>query len=69
MKIQAQSRYNNLQVSIESDVPERIFIDENRYKQVLLNLLSNSIKFCSYGLIEVHLSILYSMRTEKLLQT
>jgi len=39
--------------NIESDIPEVLNFDENRLKQVLLNLLSNSIKFTSKGYIKL----------------
>ena len=46
--------------NISNDIPEHLNFDENRLKQVLLNLLSNSIKFTSKGNITLHIQILDS---------
>ena len=46
----------SFQVDISDDAPEIIKTDEFRLKQVLVNLISNSIKFTNHGMItlEVH---------------
>jgi len=41
------------ELEISSTVPEKIFSDEKRLKQVLLNLISNSFKFTSQGNIKI----------------
>ena len=40
---------------IDKNISENIMIDENRLKQILLNLLSNSIKFTNKGLISLEI--------------
>lgn len=54
----------NLEYSytIDSDIPEMIFGDPNRIKQVMLNVLSNAIKFTDSGCI--NLSIKRIKRSE-----
>jgi signal transduction histidine kinase/DNA-binding response OmpR family regulator len=42
--------------NIDQNIPEYIYGDSNRIKQVLLNLLSNSIKFTEIGNIIVHIN-------------
>ncbi|KEI71600.1 response regulator [Endozoicomonas elysicola] len=42
---------------IYDDVPENILIDGQRLKQVLTNLISNAIKFTSYGSVAVRVMI------------
>lgn len=44
--------------NIDKDISEYIEIDENRIKQVLLNLLSNSIKFTSKGIISLDIKLI-----------
>lgn len=48
-------RINNIKikVKIEEDVPKVIFSDEIRFKQIIINLLSNSVKFTRFGTVEV----------------
>jgi signal transduction histidine kinase/CheY-like chemotaxis protein len=43
---------------IDPDVPDDIFTDEIRIKQVLINLLSNSYKFTDKGQISLHAKLL-----------
>lgn len=42
--------------NIDQNIPEYIYGDTNRIKQILLNLLSNSIKFTESGNIMVHIN-------------
>jgi len=44
--------------NIDKEISEYIEIDENRIKQVLLNLLSNSIKFTTKGLISLDIKLI-----------
>ena len=44
--------------NIDNAISEYIEIDENRIKQVLLNLLSNSIKFTSKGFISLDIKLI-----------
>lgn len=43
--------------NIDNKVPKNIMIDSNRLKQVLLNLLSNSIKFTTHGSITLDIAL------------
>jgi signal transduction histidine kinase len=44
-------------VNIASDVPDHVLGDANRLRQVLLNLLSNAMKFTSQGTIRLAISL------------
>jgi signal transduction histidine kinase len=43
---------------IDSNIPEEIFTDQKRLKQILLNLLSNSIKFTESGFIKTNIELI-----------
>jgi signal transduction histidine kinase/CheY-like chemotaxis protein len=55
IKIQTKNRPIILELTLKS-VPEIIQSDPNRLKQILLNLLSNSVKFTISGTITLHVS-------------
>ena len=45
-----------LLMNVSTNVPRYVFVDPVRLKQILVNLLSNSVKFTSKGEIEISLS-------------
>lgn len=49
----AEARSNTLVLEADSDLPERVSGDDRRLQQVLLNLVSNAIKFTQSGRITV----------------
>ncbi|MGI1678780.1 MAG: response regulator [Cellvibrionaceae bacterium] len=55
--LKAKQRNNALELKISPDVPEFVVGDANRLGQVLLNLLSNSVKFTSDGSISLSAQI------------
>jgi signal transduction histidine kinase/CheY-like chemotaxis protein len=63
MKWSAQGREVKLQCNIEEDVPETIFSDKDRLKQILYNLISNAIKFTSKGSVTVSAELNHLERT------
>ncbi|MBW8361468.1 MAG: response regulator [Kaistella sp.] len=50
---QSQRKDIELLLNIEQGLPESIFLDESRIKQVLINLLGNAVKFTDNGEIEL----------------
>ena len=48
----------NLQLNIESSIPNYIYTDSLRLKQILINLLSNAVKFTENGNVTLKISIL-----------
>jgi signal transduction histidine kinase len=48
----------NLYLQIDKDVPEALMVDSLRLNQILMNLLSNSIKFTSHGYVTLKVSVL-----------
>ncbi|CAN1563279.1 PAS domain [Flavobacteriaceae bacterium] len=60
---QAQSKNLELKFTIEENVPIYIWVDYIRLKQVLINLLTNAVKFTQAGKIELTISILESQKS------
>eukprot|EP00831_Metopus_contortus_P069781 TRINITY_DN6289_c0_g1_i9.p1 TRINITY_DN6289_c0_g1~~TRINITY_DN6289_c0_g1_i9.p1 ORF type:complete len:343 (-),score=50.50 TRINITY_DN6289_c0_g1_i9:65-1093(-) len=50
---------------ISPSVPFEVYIDKNRYMQILLNLLGNALKFTFEGHVKVHLD--YESQTDTLI--
>jgi signal transduction histidine kinase len=54
---QAEEKGLSFSVNYTPEVPEIIYTDPKRLKQVVINLLSNSFKFTQKGNIEINLSV------------
>ncbi len=46
-----------LNLIIDNEIPNYVFLDALRIKQVLLNLLSNAVKFTNKGKVELHIVV------------
>ncbi len=55
--IRAQDKGLELTYEINTDVPERVVGDPGRLRQILLNLIGNSIKFTAEGEVSLHVSL------------
>lgn len=53
LKLQAATKEISLRFELEDGVPEILQTDPNRLKQILINLLTNAIKFTSAGFVKV----------------
>jgi signal transduction histidine kinase/CheY-like chemotaxis protein len=45
-----------LRTEISSEIPETVLIDNTKFRQILLNLLSNSLKYTEKGFVELNIS-------------
>lgn len=57
VKYKAQEKNVNLRVRLNPNIPVAVLSDPSRLKQILLNLLSNSLKFTHEGHIDVYAKV------------
>jgi PAS domain S-box-containing protein len=67
-KHQARQKDISLDLSIDPDVPVFIFVDAIRLKQILVNLISNALKFTSFGQIHLDIHCISSTEEKSILQ-
>ena len=67
-KHQAQQKNISLDLSIDPDVPVFIFVDAIRLKQILVNLISNALKFTSFGQIHLDIHCISNLKGAALMQ-
>jgi two-component system, sensor histidine kinase len=54
-ELQAQKRRLDLRVNISDDLPNYLLADPDRFRQLLVNLVSNAMKFTHEGYIEIRM--------------
>jgi PAS domain S-box-containing protein len=65
---QAASKNLIINYIIEEEVPKYLWIDYIRLKQVLINLLTNAVKFTHHGAVELRIEVLESEKKQTLLR-
>jgi PAS domain S-box-containing protein len=68
--INYQAHSKNLEINyiINEDVPKYIWVDYIRLKQILINLLTNAVKFTHAGKIELTISVLEAQKSQTTLR-
>lgn len=56
LSVQAQGKGLDLRFQFDSSIPELVITDPNRFRQILLNIIGNAIKFTEKGSISVNIS-------------
>ena len=54
--LKSQDKKLDFRIKIDKNIPIAISIDENRLRQILINIIGNAIKFTSEGFIEIRVS-------------
>ena len=57
LKFKAEEKELELKLTVENDVPGFIFGDQVRLSQILINLISNALKFTHSGVVELNVSV------------
>ncbi len=65
----AREKGLQLNYKIENEVPQILIGDSTRYRQILVNLLNNSVKYTRSGSIEVNISVIKKTEATIKLQT
>lgn len=68
MHLKAEEKGLELQTNIHSNLPETVTGDPVRFKQILINLVNNAIKFTERGHVKVSLKMKSTGETEQLLE-
>ncbi len=57
LAVKGQQKGLEILCDVEPDVPERVLIDPDRVRQVVINLAGNAVKFTERGEVELHISV------------
>ncbi|QDT43507.1 Sensory/regulatory protein RpfC [Gimesia alba] len=68
MRVQAERKNLEIEIQFDSPIPETIQTDPTRLQQVLINLVSNAIKFTSAGKVKIVVQLLQVSNVEPKLQ-
>lgn len=56
-KMRAKQKGITFNLNIDSDLPQIVVIDEKRFRQVLINLIGNAIKFTDQGSVDLNVTL------------
>ena len=64
VQMAAEQKGLQMKVQLAEDIPYKLYGDEGRIRQVLINILNNSIKFTKEGYVSIAVSSVYSNENE-----
>ncbi len=64
LQLQAEKKGLVMKLDIDSDVPKDVTADQMRLRQVLVNLISNAIKFTEQGEVKISVTLLSAEETK-----
>jgi PAS domain S-box-containing protein len=67
LKYDSNIKNIELKVDIAPDVPKYLWLDSLRIRQVLINLLSNSVKFTEKGIVKLSVSVIEKLVNKNLI--
>jgi signal transduction histidine kinase len=66
LDIIAKSNKNELKIEVSDAVPQFIKTDLTRFSQILINLISNSLKFTKNGVVSIKLQLIEENKNQKI---
>ena len=57
MRVRAQSKGIDLNITLSGPIPSLVTVDPTRLRQIMLNLVGNAIKFTEYGAVTVEVAM------------
>lgn len=67
MQLQTDAKSISIVAEVASDIPDQLNTDSGRIRQILINLINNSIKFSNYGTIRLTISLAERLDPQKLI--
>lgn len=69
VELRARKKGLNFEVEVEETLPEELYGDDNRIKQIMLNLLNNAVKYTMEGTVRLKISGSRSENNRKVVLT
>jgi signal transduction histidine kinase len=67
LQVRARQKSLDLRLTVAPDVPQRVFIDFDRVRQIIVNLVGNAIKFTHSGYVELQVALVSAWDSEQVL--
>ncbi len=64
----AEHKKIDIQYKIEKDIPDLLYGDVNKFKQIIINLISNAVKYTDIGFIKINVQIAKKLNDQFIIQ-